>query len=557
MVDYRSNGFALAVTLLVLAVAIGAFVTAASVSMIGARRGASGERSAYQALRVAENAVNTFPTRLLSAEYNGAFDAAEINAWIAADDDRGALLTYDEMGGTGQAELEVLPAAGASTIVVRAVSAVPGASKTVLRDVQRQLDRQLSPPSLTAPLLSVPPADIRGAAVIRGVDYLEDDVDGSVAIGPVSGVSGPEGGVYTVTNPRAFLARPGFYVAIGGSRFRVLDVPDASTMNLEQVYPDPSVAGSVVDAADLEGAAASVIPAAVAATLSATVLNPATISLSYDSALREGTCVRLDLGFAGDDEVYTAEVTDIGGEGRTAQLDFTSSACRGGNSVPVAGIPESTALITDIVSAESAGIITSPGGGQDRLPNGTTTGEDSWLYEFRELEDRERLFEATFGLTRQEFRQLAADAPQPGNGGVISKALKDIRYDGLTYSTGGAENKAFCGSGFMVIEGDVSFTAGQPAYQDDCAGEEGFSGIVYITGDFRHQGNSVFIGSVVVEGTTYIDEEPVEVGDDTFVGGTGQSLDKIRYDLAAILEASSLIRVPGGVTWVMGTWRQE
>ncbi len=554
------NGFVLVVTLIVVGLVVAAFVTAASVSMVGARRGASFERVSYQALRVSENAVNTFADRLVAAGYTGVFSEPGITGWIGTDVNRLALLVYTDPGGAAVIELRAGSRGDSVNVVATAV--VNGGTKTVVREVRRAVGPPLNPGAL-APLTSLPAVRITGNATITGQDYLAAGVDGTLQLGAVASVPAPrlEGGNLLLSVSNGVLVRPGFHLDLDGRRYRVDSMAnpmtDPAALTLSQVYPDP-VGTPLTDvyAASLATKAARSIPLAVGTTVSSIVPSATRVSVPHAGAVRVGSCLRVDLAFDTQPGTFTAEVMDIedvaAGSVASAEaiLDFTSPNCRGNSTSVPARIPAGAALVTDVVSVESAAGVTS--GGNSTLTNGSNPNSQ-WLADLLDPADfrPEELFEEAFGMTKADFIALANTSGQVLNG----IARKDTSYNGVTYAPSGADNKSFCGNGFMVIEGDVHFTAGNQALTGECNGQTGFSGIVYITGDFRHQGNSEFRGTVIVQGQTFIDDETTSIGDeDSVVAGTGR---KVTYDLASILRAGALVPTLSNPAWMIGTWRQE
>ena len=126
-------------------------------------------------------------------------------------------------------------------------------------------------------------------------------------------------------------------------------------------------------------------------------------------------------------------------------------------------------------------------------------------------------FEEFFGMTKAEMRAIADnDLVDPGNN---PSGVSGVTYTSFTGSYPGTfrvTTTAWNGSGILIVDGDAEFTGGA------------FSGVMWIMGRLRVNGNNGFYGAIYVEGIgpggTIL---PVPVSGDC----------EISYDEAAIMLA--------------------
>ncbi|MFD1732339.1 hypothetical protein ACFSC4_16645 [Deinococcus malanensis] len=163
----------------------------------------------------------------------------------------------------------------------------------------------------------------------------------------------------------------------------------------------------------------------------------------------------------------------------------------------------------------------------------------------------------------QTKHQMLAAAPYQGwLEPTVSGAGFTGTVTGLTFINGPVSltgNRELCGSGLLIVRGDLTVNRTCPV---------GFSGAIYVMGDYDQQGHSLIRGAVIVEGA----HEPLAGTEcmpslsmtgsgsgnacDTRVAGTGQGSAKIIYDRGALLAAGSLLSAPE-LHAIPGTWRQR
>jgi hypothetical protein len=169
------------------------------------------------------------------------------------------------------------------------------------------------------------------------------------------------------------------------------------------------------------------------------------------------------------------------------------------------------------------------------------------------------LFASVLGQTKDQM--LAVSPYQGWLEPTVSAAGFTGTVTELTFINGPVPlgNRELCGSGLLIVRGNLTVNSTCPA---------GFSGVIYVMGDYDQQDHSLIRGAVIVEGAheplagTECMPSPSVTGNgpgnacDTQVAGTGQGSARIIYDRGALLAAGSLLSAPE-LHAVPGTWRQR
>lgn len=254
---------------------------------------------------------------------------------------------------------------------------------------------------------------------------------------------------------------------------------------------------------------------------------------------------------------FTGTVQSVNLTSRTVSVNWDSA---------VTALPEGTPIRRDVKAVNSGYGIT----GKDQTGNGVTEN-DLRLREMNPFNPNSNpdLFTYVMGQTKQEMLNIPGVPGYTGwqpvtspaadfNGRVGIDGEPKIQFINGTASLNG-NGKELCGAGVLIVRGNLTVNG-------TCSA--GFSGVVYVMGDYDQQGNSVIKGSVIAEGATQIiagtecvsippsETNPGGNDCDTKIAGTGQGSGKITFDRGALLAAGSLLKPPV-LEPITGTWRQR
>ncbi|WP_034417780.1 hypothetical protein [Deinococcus frigens] len=167
----------------------------------------------------------------------------------------------------------------------------------------------------------------------------------------------------------------------------------------------------------------------------------------------------------------------------------------------------------------------------------------------------ESLFAQVFnGITKQGYYDLTPAANRLS--GINRPLNRDLFWMGPppgsapgSYTLNGND---LCGYGILVINGNLSMkgTGNLNTASNTCMSKgspdaaQGFTGVIYVTGTFSNQGNSVINGAVVVEGGLFQAQ--------TSLGGSMQ----IQYSPLAVLTSARALS-PLSFSYGDGTWSQQ
>ncbi|MBS3933030.1 MAG: hypothetical protein KGZ35_01610 [Truepera sp.] len=521
----RTQGFAIVVVLLISLVVLMSIVTTASVTTLTTRVTTADERVAYQALLTAESGINSLEARIRSLpaarQYHGSFDdstaqlkaqsLAALNDWL----NREGLATL-ELAEANQATLSItgLQTSPTERITVRSTGTLGDRGvKLVLVDFVRFKEARI--PRVSAALTSWPDINVSGNAMITG----QAGAGASGQIGNIAMVTSP----YTIgagtPAPYSFalqvdnaaLIRIRGYLVIGGHTYRVASREGSALQltTLERTVAERTIA---------VGSPVHLIPLATATEVGS--LNATTFKVS-DA-----------LGFLVNDAISVgtrrATVTGINHQRETISVSWEGAPPTNSNR-----IAEGTPIVRMISGATSSGAIAVRGTATVDKPRPHNSGISNPFA----LDPTRTLFYQIFKLTYQDFTTRYPTVPSGGFNGEVS----GVRHvNGKLNLTG---NSSICGRGVLVVNGDLTING-------SC--EKGFSGLIYVRGQYRQQGNSIINGAVVAEGRSELGNP----SDDTALAGTGQGAAKLGYDPRALLEASLLI-APAEFSLSRGTWRQR
>lgn len=551
----NTAGFALVVTMLIGLVVLIVVVTTASISTLGTRRNVSDERQTFRAQLVAESGINTFPARMRASEFRVGTSLDVLQDWVqcVGPDGGHASFCFTGLGDRAQVTLSVVTV-GPKRITVSSKGVLGNsATKVVVDDFNVGFDAGFYVP-LGAALTSLPYVKVGGNASIRGVDGSIDGNDVIPALATVSGVvtdiphtrydDGTSPGVFDVTVQDASYISVDGYVRMTDSSstvrtYKVL-AKEGDTLVLGVLDPPPN--GPAVGIPP--GAMVDLVPFAATgpATPPEIAGSTSTVDVTDAAGFLPGMRVFID-GWVGT-------VQSVGSDDATVAIAWADTQQAGTGT-----IAEGDAFSRSVYDVASGNAIDVNGNAYACGYEGGGVGDyDSALCADASAEGNplpgmtaDDLFETTFGMTIDAFN--AAYPPvttfngQAGAGHVIN-------VDGSLNLSGSTE---ICGGpAILLVQGDLTLngscdpSAGNP--------EGGFHGLVYVTGQFRQQGNSDIFGAVVVDGS-YSTVGP----DATTVTGTNNPQadgSKIQYDMAALLQAGSALS-PATFEAVAGTWRQR
>lgn len=560
----KTAGSSLIIVMLVSVIVIGSVIALISNTAGLARKGSGYERMAYSSMLSADAGINSFQARIQLARYTG--KAEDIDCYVQgsrAPGNTGACPA--SMPAPGKLTSYTLP--NNDTIDVRVVGFYPTSNTITLQSTststsgnQKVLLQDFSvvkPPttnlSIPAALTSFPNINFGGNSRLYG------------APGTSAGLSLTENGIISdLTRVGANFTVPsvgntvpvqlnsdtyitaGSYVRINGYFFRVqgrtstysetnrrytlkrLQGPYASTSstNVTNNTPVDLVQFAVRSNADGTAAVASSITAI-----------SARIRVSDPTGFYEGDVIYFRVGT----QMHSAQVTAMSYESQgdltTGYLDIrfpptaVGSALAGTTSVTAAilgALQEGTGISRYVPGASSAGGITG-GGSSTLLPSAAPFNTN--------IRGGEQLFMQTFGgKTKQTVYDLSQRYDLPP-----ATVLDQVNWVGPPnqYATNlnSYNINDLCGTGILIITGNLTLNG-------TCARGGNFTGLLYVMGDFRNQGNAIVNGAVVVEGQV--------ITSGTIAGGTMT----INYDNRVFLERGQHLAITR-VSPIKTTWRQR
>ncbi len=544
----RQDGVALVVVLLFTVVILMIIVSTTATMSLGARTGGVNERAAYQALLNSESAVNTFAQRFQAkmatlddaALFRGT-SASALQEWIT---DNG-LSTYNG------ATLKVTGSPSKKNFSIEAVGTVQGETrKAVLQDFYASHSPGFNIRA-DAPLVSYPNVDVTGNAAVLGESFSTSasglKSDGTTTIAQLTGTSNLPGTdlQLTPTLTDQLLLSKGNYVVVGTTTYKVTGV-NLKTSRVTLA----SVDGSTTTTSVTAGAPIRRVDSAVSASTPVVGLF-STVNVTDPDYFIDGSRIRIGN--------MTGTVTSTSTAAKQINVTWDASTSL------ITSIPEGSPIIRDVKAVQSGYGVT----GQDQTYNGVSAN-DTRLRNMNPFNSNSNpdLFTFVLGQTKAQMLSypsigwngwVEVTATGQNFNGRVGEAFggKDITF--VNGTTGLSGSQELCGSGLLIVKGNLTVNG-------TCAA--GFSGAIYVMGDYDQQGNSTIRGAVIAEGATQIINGtecvpiPPSVSNpggndcDTKVAGTGQGQGKITFDRAALLAAGALLSPPT-FDPVAGTWRQR
>ncbi len=601
VLNKRQEGIALVIVIVFTVIVMALILSTTSIITVDARRGTSGERSAYQAFLAAETGVNTFTARVREGGFGG--NLADLACWVQGRSLGGAscasgtanltTLALGDAATSPRVDVEVVAVnAPQSTVTVRAVGTVgtglTAARATVLQDMYLKRPPNFNVASPAA-LVSCPPIDMGGNSEARG-ESASRNGSGDPNTGVITDMTTIASGsptttltastVYPVTirvaDPTAIDS--GSYLRIGNYTYLV---EGRNGTNDVSVRPVPAPSTSAYPISLSSGTSVGVIPFAVRAT---PVQQPnVVVGSSTFSVVR--LPVNDPTGFAPNDIIYV----NVGGTNRGAVVHARGFA------VTTPSIDYATGYV-DLRVVTS---MPSPGD-QDYTYTLNSQGKIQNLQNSSisplSLTDALALTQGSpvrrfvnSATSRQSISNGGSSSPAPpyaannpnigaatGCGNALFQQVFNITkaqmQDRLTPTTSvptlftrgaywlnppaGSSSvslpSTFCGEGIMIINGDLNISGnGVPNSSgsgcDSGSGNSpaGFKGLIYVAGNLKVQSNTKLLGSIVVEGN-------ISVPDTTDLRGTLN----VSYDQKSLLRSGQalselLMRAEAG------TWRQQ
>ncbi|MFI4915684.1 MAG: hypothetical protein ACIAS6_04145 [Phycisphaerales bacterium JB060] len=509
--ENRRDGVAIVAVILVLVVALGAFVTSTAVLSIASRSTVAAERDSVQALLAADSALDTLPARLnvMGTQLPAATEAA-IAAWIApvADLDLGDGVSASVSIGNYD------PVRGEALFIAR------GVTGSATRVVQERYEIVLeSPPPFAAAILasitSFVPFKQQGGgnATVLGIGDTEEEwiFETAFATGTSPGPQDPE------TVPRTLAeARAGEYVEISSVRYRVEEDCSGGAANATLVDLTSGIQSSIAC-----GASVGLIPFATTPDSDG---DPTTLKVTdpTGSIFGVGDEIRVANGSGTVDDII---IEDDGSFTYVINWDTQ----------PTVNPPaEGTVLRKRVVAAATQGAVSTP------TPPSDCGVEDCITYPQGSLDN---LWQTTFGVPFEG----TGDPGNPVDGGVVRarsvERTSDEVMSGVSWlsATNNKDLNDLVGSGILIIDGRGS---GDLKLNTN----NNFTGLIYVIGDVSLSGNAISTGSIVVDGNVTLlnDDTPVTDGETKVTGTNDTRYDPISLE-RAISGIDSFTPPPGGL----------
>lgn len=563
----KTAGSSLIIVMLVSVIVIGSVIALISNTAGLARKGSGYERMAYSSMLSADAGLNSFAPRIQLARYTGRtedFDCYvqgtrapgnNIGICPLSMQPPGKLTAYTLPNGDTVDVRVVGFYSSSNTITLQSTStSTSGNTKVLLEDFS-----VLKPPttnlSIPAALTSFPNIDFGGNSKLYG------------APGTSAGLSSTENGILpTLTNVGAGFTVPavgstvtvqfnsdsyltsGSYVRINGYFFRLQErasnYSSTARRYILKRVPGPYTSSSSTNVTN--NTAVDLVQFAVRSSAEGTTVTPVVASKDAVSArIRVSDPTGFYVGdviyFRINSLMYSAQVTALGYESpgnlTTGYLDIkypataVGSGLTGTSSVTAAlldSLQEGTGISRYVPGASSAGGITG-GGSSTLLPSAAAFNTN--------IKGGEQLFMQTFsGKTKQNVYDLSQRYDLPP-----ATVLDQVNWVGpvnqFTTNNNSYSINDLCGTGILIVTGNLTLNG-------TCSKGGNFTGLLYVMGDFRNQGNAIVNGAVVVEGQV--------ITSGTSAGGTMT----INYDNRVFLERGRHLAVTR-VTPLKATWRQR
>ncbi len=509
-----TSGFAIVIVLLVSSVILISVVVTASLTALGSRVSASDERTSYQALLAAESGIDTLAARATAEKYRGPLNETALNGWL----NTSGVGAVDFAN--GNSTTVVADNVNGNDITFRSTSDVSGSrgTKVVLQEYRAR--REPPPPiGVPAALTSWPDVAVTGNAAVTGFD-------GAAADGLISdrARTAEEKELralqstfsLSVDNTEELVA--GGYVQIDGNTYRVESANSETSVTLTAL-PAPTQRRTIAN-----DAAIDIVQ--YAATSGYDSSSPNTLRVTDTRNYLVGDTIHVGS--------FEAEITGVNSDGSL------SVSWQGSQPNAVNGFGEGDAVRKDYFGATSSGNIKDTGARE--IENGTDPYSDRVKNPFG---TENELFQQTFGMSYEAFEEI-----YPSSTSFPSSLSGVTHYSGDLSFQGG---NSICGSGILVVDGDLRING-------TC--DEGFSGVIYVKGEYSQQGNSAITGAVVAEGNTSLQTTKVagtgggQGGGGKGGGGGNEGDSKIEFDPVVLYEQSRVLAAWQFET-IAGTWRQR
>lgn len=376
----------------------------------------------------------------------------------------------------------------------------------------------------------------------------------------------------TITVANGSAIKRGAYVSIGGSVFKVSSKTSANTFSIEPPnLADRTTWPNASKSIPLSGGL-GLVPMASTQKVTSVDGTNFLIPMSDVSGLQRLDTlyvtiggIRYGLTVVGVDSSDLANpkaIVTLGATGPGAnRYDPNTGAVLQYNAIPaptadqMLNLTWGTPVARYVMGATSKGSIGSTGGTDSVVPNNVWSGASQVTpaaiagRSTMACGNSGELFSQTFNMTKDDY--LALD---PVMLTALNGPLKPNLYwlgpktypNSATYKFGSND---LCGSGILIINGNLSMQGTGSVNGTNCASQPGpgqatgFTGIIYVMGQYDNTGNSVIHGALVVEG---------RYGGTTALGG-GMEID---YNEASIMAGAGRLTVPV-IKARPGTWRQK
>ncbi|GEM49129.1 hypothetical protein [Deinococcus cellulosilyticus] len=550
----KTAGSSLIIVLLMSLIIMGSVIALISSTSLLTRKGSGYEKLAYSNLLGADAGINSFAARVQLKKYTGKVDNIDcfVQGTRASNNTSAGTCTYTAQlpsyslsnGNTVQVEVVAINNT-ASSITVRSTSTTSdGTSKVVLQDflVTRPPTTNISIP---AALTSNPSIDLGGNGKIYGAPYdksSNSSVLSSANNGILPGLTTLTTGFNHNSSPTITVADDsyldtGSFVRVNGYTMQVTGKASGYT-STNRKYNVTQVPGGVVangTPSATSGSTVDLVQFAVRSAPTSVTSTTARIPISDPT----GFYVNDVIYFRSGSTMYSAQVT---ARGYTNDADLTSgyldikypatavgstmTGTTAASASAVTAINIGTGISRYVPGASSAGSISGTGS-SDLFPSGAAHNSS--------ILSGSSLFSQTFsGKTKQDVYDLSTRYDLPP-----AMVLDQVNWVGPSGSATTNSNSYsindLCGTGILIITGNLTLNG-------TC--NSGFTGLLYVMGDFSNQGNSTINGAVVVEGQVYTSG--------TKVKGTMT----INYDPNVFLQRGRHLAV-SRISAVTATWRQQ
>ena len=466
--QHSSKGIALIATILILAMCFASLLTVLSLTSLSLKRGGKTQYHSYQALLAAESGVNSFVARATTQLFDTTYADVSLdtlNNWLESNSfNQLNLLDADTLSIQNSLRFSNLTPQSATLESIGTVQRTTetGESLTVSKKVLR-VDFKLHAAGSrlriqsNAALTTLGDLRLEGNAHLAGAKA--QDLTGLIreydqARANPTPLPNSKHLQLRIQHPNRFHA--GQYIELNSGRYKVTTV-DKNSGALELLPLDPT-GHELID--DFEIA---LIPVALASDLVAS--QHQTIKLPIASTASAKLALNQNISVAD----YEAVIEDI---------NENDTTIRWINTIPKQTLKEGSTISLGRLGARSASTIDSTattsleGGSEDYARLATTS-----------------LFEQSFGLSKDELLgPLNAYDQRSGKGFALHTAneLQSIsNLNGLYYTEDTVVFNSLnplCGSALIIAAADIAV---------DSVCDEGFSGLLYVFGSFRHTGGTI------------------------------------------------------------------